>query len=379
MSRSVRDLRELICASRLSYRDQNDNEELLDIHSENFEKNEISAPGKISPSKLAKRKKVLDPLKMKGRPLSPRVSSGSSGGSSSPMPLPPIRPSTQSSSSSDSERDLTPDEKFETKERKARCSCTEENNRIKKGNFDWMLVYADSTAITDWLIRANTGLKDLTSWLHADSNFVLFAHFWLSEIPKHKRYELVEIEASIIIDELFFAFGPGLEDKRITQEHITSFFSAVFWEFPKKFSGSECGPFFLNILICLCSIRKDSYESLLSDVKCGTEKKQFVQYILATRAFAVINLCIGVIGFYKQISKNSGQDSHIPSKDIKEVAAVFVLDAVSKGFIDVVDYLMSNFSLDPHNVKGENGKSLLFTAVVSGQEAVVRHLLQVSP
>ena len=53
-------------------------------------------------------------------------------------------------------------------------------------------------------------------------------------------------------------------------------------------------------------------------------------------------------------------------------------DAVCKGFVDVLEYLMSSFNVDPQNAKGRTGKSLLFAAVVSGQQEVVRHLLQVS-
>ena len=374
MSRSVRDLRELICASRLSYRDENDNEDLASTSSEDLEL-ECGIPREVSPPKLPKRKKDLYPIKKTGRPLSPPLSSGSSG-TASPLPLPPIRPNSRSNSSSGSEKELeyVQDERLEIGKVPSR-------RRIKKTartNFDLMLGYADSTVIGDWLTRANTGVKDLTSWLHAGSNFVQFAHFWLSEIPKSQRRELVEVEASIIRDELCFAFGPGLASKDVLQEDIASFLSAVLWEFPRKFSGPEGGPFFLNILICLCSSRKDSYKSLLSDVKCGTEKKQFAQIILATRAFAVVNVCSGVVGFFKQISESKGLDSYIPSKDIKNVATNFAFDAVCKGFVDVLEYLMSSFNVDPQNAKGRTGKSLLFAAVVSGQQEVVRHLLQVS-
>ena len=61
-----------------------------------------------------------------------------------------------------------------------------------------------------------------------------------------------------------------------------------------------------------------------------------------------------------------------------DVATEFAFDAICKGFVDVVEYLLSSFIVDPHNAKSKNGKSLLFAAVVSGQKEVVGHLLQVS-
>lgn len=98
MSRSVRDLRELINVSRLSYRDEDEVDDLCYESAQDFG----GMPLEVSQPSLLKRKnKDLAPLSSKGKPVSPPLSSGSSGRGS---PLPPIgasnSPSTNNSPSS---------------------------------------------------------------------------------------------------------------------------------------------------------------------------------------------------------------------------------------------------------------------------------------
>lgn len=375
MSRSVKDLRELINVSRLSYRDDEEEEELY--HSSSPESlqefGDIPLEG-AKPALPKRRNKDLVPLSSKEKSVSPPLSAGSSGRGS---PLPPIGASSTASPSS-SERN-SPSQSISAANRVI--STRRKDLKTSKANFDSMLLYMDSTVVSDWLTKANSLIKQLTSWLHDNDNFIQFAHFWLSEMPTSKQRELIEMEFSILMEEIFFAFGAGLEGKSVSRQDICAFARAVFWEYPEKFHNSETMDFFLNILLCLCSGRKNNYRALLSDVQCSTSNKQFVQLILATRAFAIVSICSGVLEFFKAAFDRStykeATDNSLVSKSVVAIATEFTFQAVRKDLPVVLDHLLKNYSLQHYTLKDSEGKSLLFAAVLSGKENMLGHLLKV--
>ena len=375
MSRSVKDLRELINVSRLSYRDDDEEEELY--HSSSPESlqefGDIPLEG-AKPALPKRRNKDLVPLSSKEKSVSPPLSAGSSGRGS---PLPPIGASSTASPSS-SERN-SPAQSISAANRVI--STRRKDLKTSKANFDSMLLYMDSTVVGDWLTKANSLIKQLTSWLHDNDNFIQFAHFWLSEMPTSKQRELIEMEFSILMEEICFAFGAGLEGKSVSRQDICAFARAVFWEYPERFHNSETMDFFLNILLCLCSGRKNNYRALLSDVQCSTSNKQFVQLILATRAFAIVSICSGVLEFFKAAFDRStykeATDNSLVSKTVVAIATEFAFQAVQKDLPDVLDHLLKNYSLQHYTLKDRGGKSLLFAAVLSGKENMLEHLLKV--
>lgn len=376
MSRSVRDLRELINVSRLSYRDDEEVDDLNPESAQDFD----SIPLEVSQPSLPKRRnKDLAPLGSKEKPVSPPLSSGSSGRGS---PLPPIGSvhSLSSNNSPSSSGRSSPASHSHDGDRVI--SARKKDIKPSKPNFDNILLYMDSTVVGDWLTRANDSIKQLTSWLHSSDNFVQFAHFWLSEMPRSKQRELMDMEFSVLMEEIYFAFGAGLKGGSITREDIDAFARAVLWEYPEKFHGSETRDFFLNILLCLCSGRKNNYRALLSDVQCSTSTKQFVQFILATRAFAIVNICSGVLEFFKTAFQRSAYTNSVgnslASKSLVTIATEFAFQAVQKELPNVLDYLMRNYSLQHQTLKDSGGKSLIFTAVLSGNEKMLGHLLKVN-
>ena len=368
----MKDLRELINVSRLSYRDDDEEDELY--HSSSPESlqefGDIPLEG-AQPALPKRRNKDLAPLNSKEKPVSPTLSSGSSGRGS---PLPPIGASPSSSGRT------SPVTQAATAGNRV-ISARKKTVKPSKPNFDSILLYMDSTVVGDWLTKANSSIKQLTSWLHYNDNFIQFAHFWLSEMPRSKQRELIEMEFSILMEEICFAFGAGLEGKSVLQQDIDAFARAVFWEYPEKFHNSETKDFFLNILLCLCSGRKNNYRALLSDVQCSTSNKQFVQLILATRAFAIVNICCGVLEFFKaafdKTTYKEPADNSLVSKSIVAIATEFAFQAVQKDLPDVLDYLLKNYSLLHNTLKDSGGKSLIFAAVLSGKENMLGHLLKV--
>ena len=376
MTRSVKDLRELINVSRLSYRDDDEVDELSSDSAQVFG----GIPLEVSQPTLPKRSKDLTPLCAKGKCVSLRTSPGSSGRDS---PLPPIGSiqSVSSSSSPSSSARNSPEVGHHTRNEGRVTSARHEDVILSKANFDNILIHMDSTVVGVWLKRANDSIKILTSWLHGADNFVRFAHFWLSEMPTSKQKQLIDMEFSIFMDELEFAFGAGLKGGSISLTDINNFAHAILWEYPEKINSSESSDYFLSTLLCLCSGRKNNYHALLSDVQCSTLVKQFVQLILATRAFAIVNICTGVLEFYKGTfpSHSNIQSScdSLVSKSLVSLATDFAFQAVKKEFPEVLDFLIQGNSLQHQSLKDSEGKSLIFTAVLSGKEIMLEHLLKV--
>jgi len=146
------------------------------------------------------------------------------------------------------------------------------------------------------------------------------------------------MEFSIFMDELEFSFRAGLKGRPVSLTDINNFAHAILWEYP------ECSDYFLSILLCLCSGRKNNYHALLSDVQCSKLMKQFFQLILATRAFAIVNICTGVLKFYEGAFPShsyiqSACDS-FACKSFVSLASDFAFQAVKKEFPDVLDFLM---------------------------------------
>ena len=116
------------------------------------------------------------------------------------------------------------------------------------GNFDHILLYVDASVVSEWLNRANRSLKKMFNWhrnnkdvyLCDDStprkllqyeSYVHFCNFWLGGDTNHtaksksdciknnvfnekQRRNLIEMEYSIICDEVVQAFLIGLNFKR---------------------------------------------------------------------------------------------------------------------------------------------------------------------
>jgi len=115
------------------------------------------------------------------------------------------------------------------------------------GNFDYILLYVDASVVSEWLNRANRSLKKMFKWhrdnkdsyLNNDSNskkllkyesYIRFCNFWLgggtfvsknttndgkqkNVFNEKQRRNLIEMEYSIICDEVVQAFQIGKQHK----------------------------------------------------------------------------------------------------------------------------------------------------------------------
>lgn len=196
--------------------------------------------------------------------------------------------------------------------------------QFNNGNFDEVLTYIDASVVSEWLNRANRLLKKMIKW-HQDNSelsfcqttnliqyesFILFCNFWLGnnetiKFTDKQRRSLIEMEYHIIKEEVMQAFQIGLDSQSISMNNINQLLKAVFKEYPIQMLSFR-GPYlFLDFVDILCSDRDNEYKSLLSDVKCRTINKQYAQWLLSIRSFALINMCWSIIKFYKKTIKES--------------------------------------------------------------------------
>ena len=170
-----------------------------------------------------------------------------------------------------------------------------------EGNFDEMLTYIDTFIVSEWLNRSNKNLNELFSWLEVNkcSSFVHFADFWLTKINDKQRRDLINMEYSIIVEEISQAFLIGMESDKLSHRDVTNLLKAVFKEYPLALLSFRGLYLLLDYVDILCSDRKDDYKKLLSDVKCRTLNKQYAQWLLSIRSFALVNLCSSVVKFYQ--------------------------------------------------------------------------------
>ncbi|XP_074648031.1 uncharacterized protein LOC141903694 [Tubulanus polymorphus] len=402
MSRGVRDLRELICVSRLTYRNSDDEADLSDISdalslsgdafsgssgressnssvlhcdsgiSTNGERvspesvgHAIGAARDFNGAKNPKSKSKTKRKKKKKKPPTVNVPVGHEF--PKPEALPPVRSSSaRSESSSDSASALKP--------------C--ENEHDFDGNFDYMFQYIDATLLGELLPKANESVSDLSLWCHHGDNFIEFAHFLMTDFPALKWQEILQLEHSILIDELSLLFAAGRDSGTVRYGDLMKLIGAVLREYPAKLFSSRGSFLFLNYLDVLSSERADSYKRLLTDVKIRTTNRMQAQWALAIRAYALANIWYAVVTFYRRLSSSKPEDflKKLNLQILKEdMSQRRLYQAIKRGFVDVVNYFIKSGKIDPR-IQDEHQRSLIFIAVMHNQDKVLKFLLtQVKP
>ncbi|CAH1273006.1 TNKS [Branchiostoma lanceolatum] len=365
MARSVKDLRELICLSRLTIRDSDEEMDFSDTDAdfgnlrtssslENGDILQYGAGKDAGASILATRKAAsVDEL------IEPHVNLRRS----KKAPLPPVGIGSRPSSSASSGSDTAPDVRSVGHD----------------GNFDGILGYMDEAVIADWLMRTNAMVEELSDWCCHGDNFVRFAHFWLSGIPPAQRTQLIGMEVGIVRDEMERAFRSGRESGDVTSLGLRRLLSAVLREYPTKLLTSKGPHIFLEKLDVLTSGRSEEYRATLTDVKVRTRNKQFVQWVLALRAFALLSIWHAAVAFYRTISCPGAQGGLNDDEEQSGTATTDSLEercvqAVQSGSVDVLHYLAKVKKADLGVRDGEN-RTLVFVAVTHNQPKVLTYLL----
>ena len=251
-------------------------------------------------------------------------------------------------------------------------------SNAETGDFDEMLCFMDATVVSNWLSRANKAVSDIAAYIHAEDNFVQFAHFWLTDFTDSQKREIFELELEILREELGFAFSVGREQGRIKQRDISNLIGAIFREYPVKVLSSKGSFLFLDYLDILASNRAQNYKKLLSDVKCSTHNKQYAQWILATRSFALVSMWCAIVNFYRNLLGRSGKTQGIPIPETHSVHRNIyekrLYQALRLGFTDVIHYLHVSGTVNLSLVDSHE-RTLIFTAVMLNKPKVLQYLI----
>lgn len=371
--RAIRDLRDLVNVSRLTYRDDSDNELENDFTNSfgglslNKSTNNLTKPvinsifKSTSSNNLYKNSKPFSPPSLsKLTPVDKTsknvylLNSVMNNPASSMIlrerdqllerntlplvhfsinpkkPLPPLKPKTDELI--EPVRDEEPEEDEVTRSENE--FETSSKLRFTDGNFDEILTFIDASVVSDWLNRANRYLKKMLKW-HQDNtdlysasktkllryeSFILFCNFWLGNNEQIKfndkqRRNLIEMEYSIISEEVMQAFQVGFDSQSLTIGDVNQLLKAVFKEYPIQLLSFRGTYLILDFVDILCSDRDNEYKKLLSDVKCRTINKQYAQWLLSIRSFALINICWSIIKFFKKSIQEQESLSKGENKD----------------------------------------------------------------
>ena len=364
MSRGIKDLRELICVSRLTYRDS---DEELDFSDEDGRSSRLSMLGQrlevlsldseASSRQSSAASRDFDaaepstpdsgistnghsmgdgnfplPKPPPGRPKSSKKKRNKKkppGGINpgdlltlhelpKPPPLPPVpsspgnstRPSSSSSESTTASPSSAPGLRRIGGDRGPRVGPA---TRPHVTNYDQILSYLDPSVVGEWLEVAHTNVQKLAHWAHSEDNFVQFAHFWLNNFPDLRKQEIFQLEHSILLDHLDYGFAQGRECAKVKHKDLVEFLAAIFREYPAKVLSAKGPHMFLDYLDILTSERTKAYKALLSDVKCSTRNRQFAQLVLACRCFTLVSVWNAVISFYRRlVGDNEVEDNSLP-------------------------------------------------------------------
>lgn len=246
------------------------------------------------------------------------------------------------------------------------------------GDYDSMLCFMDATVVSGWLGRANKSISDVACYINADDNFVQFAHFWLTDFPDTQKREIFELEIEILREELGFAFAPGRDEGKVSQRDISNLIGAILREYPVKLVSARGNILFLDYLDTLTSARTQKYKKLLSDVKCSTKNKQYAQWLLATRSFALVSIWCAIVNFFRNLLGRGGITSNneipqVPSS-FKTVYEMRLFQALRRGFTDVIHYLHIGEYVDLRKIDGHE-RTLIFTAVMHNQPKLLHYLV----
>ncbi|XP_072168065.1 uncharacterized protein [Diadema setosum] len=390
MTRSVKDLRDLICVSRLTIRDSDDEDDLdlsrplssLSIFGE--KSSGIGGNGDFiqMPNHQGRHQRFTNdgfavPRPPPGNKGGARVRSGKRPQSAKSKslsnnsafnfrkdvaPLPPVKGTSRPGSGSSSGSDKSG------------------SGEAAQTNFDTILQFIAEDVVKEWLQRTTDMLNDLTSWCSDVDHFVDFAQFWLTEFPDNQRLEIYKLEIGIIADELMAAFGDAYKKGKVCPADLNKIMTAILKEYPTKLCSGQGPHVFLDILDTITSQKTQAYKQLLTAVRVSTRNRTHAQCLLALRAFALLSIWTSIVGFYRRVTGSisaglAGEKSAAKVGDSADcVAQNRLFTAVKKGYVSVIYYFLRNGRVKP-NVRDDHDRTLTFAAVLANQSNALHYLI----
>ena len=250
--------------------------------------------------------------------------------------------------------------------------------RRRRTNFDEVLSYLDSVIVNEWLEECNRTINKLNMFATDGHTVVRFFNFLLDEMKYEDYCDLLDMEYSIMFDRLRYGFHAGFAINKLNNNDLAQLATSVLPEYPDRFKRREGVENLLNVFMVLSSSDKaDGYRELLKKVNCTTLNKQYIQWLLAIRAHGLINFVSGILRFYENITQTAS--SSVTCNLVQGECSLthLVCCSITAGKIKVLDYLNRNYCFSLDEILDVRGRSLLFLAIECENEAVY-YLCQVS-
>ena len=253
----------------------------------------------------------------------------------------------------------------------------------KQKNLDNLFPYLDTTIVNGWLEELNNKLDYINKFMKKSNNFLEFANFFLVDLPSEKYKELLDLEFSIILDQLKYAFHAGFSEDAISPKDLYTLATSVIKEYPKKLKKEKKGPeFLLNITLIFCSEKDETYRKLLRNVNCFTDNKLYIQWLLAIRAFGLIGFITGIFKFFENIQQlqeifnNKIEESDSVDKDILNLDKLAIL-CIKKDYMRVLRFFCNHGHVSLEKVRDRKSRNLVFVAVAEGNTEAINYLVKV--
>jgi len=252
-------------------------------------------------------------------------------------------------------------------------------------NFDYLFEYLDSTIVNSWLEELNEKLAYMNTTMKNENHFLEFSNFFLTMLPLDKYNELIDLEFSIIIDQLKYAFHAGFNENVIKLKDLYCLLQSVLKEYPKKLKRTKKGPkLLLSLVLVFCSEKDDTYRKLLRNINCTSDNKLYIQWLLAIRAFGLISFIVGILNFYENIkemqgvlkSKKTGESNSHSSNNVLNLEKL-AIDAVKLNYIEVLDFLHTNTDTTLINIQDQKKRNLFFIAVAERDIDIMKYLVKI--
>lgn len=254
------------------------------------------------------------------------------------------------------------------------------NDDLEDRNFDVLFQFLDGTIIATWLEICNRTLKDLNYFM--ELHLVDFIQFFLTDLPFIKYTQLLDLEFSILLDHFKCAFRSGFTLGHLDDIDLQHLAKSVVKEYTGKLKNVKSGPsHMLNIITAFCNDRKETHHKLLKDIVCHSSDKKNIQWLLAIRAFSLLSFVSGILKFYENFSgKIVFPKVHVRFKLEKKQynANEFVIQAVKRDYLQVLDYFYTNHRIDFKTILDEKKRNLVCIATSGKNYEALIYLLAVS-
>ena len=245
-----------------------------------------------------------------------------------------------------------------------------------EGTAEDVVARIDKEYLKELLAQSSSNVAALSLWWADPVKACKFMHFWLREIDERKRLELLQMEYSIVREEVqaLFAVPLATGDVKVTQTH--GLLHAVLHEYPSAFCGANGRKVVIDVICLLASEKRDEFKKLLTDVHLSSRSKPAIESFLSLRSFGLVSMMHSVICFFcktAHLDLPRGDVAAVDESDSSRCSLVHC--AVSSGFTNVLQYLWQK---DRHSfaVVDDHGRSLVFLAVQQRQLDALKLLLE---